>query len=189
MWRNSKKHYDLATDAERNLVQTLADTEQRHATHSLARSRHVRSRPTRIRRALFQRGRNPSGKQLIEAKVFQRQIATSVGFPCRWRQCRNTPLAGYLMVSPHLHLRTLIETRDSDVDRMNGTVTDKARSGNCANRKCWRGPEFKKQVISDPKGTLERPTGQKLPTEMQISFRKRMRIHCIFYPGGARQSY
>jgi Nitrile hydratase, alpha chain len=34
--------------------------------------------------------------------------------------------------------------------------------------KCWKDPEFKKQVISDPKGMLERHTGQKLPPEMKI---------------------
>jgi hypothetical protein len=34
--------------------------------------------------------------------------------------------------------------------------------------KCWKDPEFKKQVISDPKGMLERHTGQKLPTQIKI---------------------
>ena len=34
--------------------------------------------------------------------------------------------------------------------------------------KCWKDPEFKKQVVSDPKGMLERHTGQKLPAKVKI---------------------
>ncbi|HEX8894864.1 MAG TPA: NHLP leader peptide family RiPP precursor [Terriglobales bacterium] len=34
--------------------------------------------------------------------------------------------------------------------------------------KCWKDPEFKKQVVSDPKGMLERHTGQKLPAQFKI---------------------
>jgi Nitrile hydratase, alpha chain/Bacteriocin class II with double-glycine leader peptide len=34
--------------------------------------------------------------------------------------------------------------------------------------KCWKDPDFKKQVISDPKGMLERHTGQKLPAQLRI---------------------
>jgi Nitrile hydratase, alpha chain len=34
--------------------------------------------------------------------------------------------------------------------------------------KCWKDPEFKKQVVSDPKGMLERHTGKKLPPEVKI---------------------
>jgi hypothetical protein len=34
--------------------------------------------------------------------------------------------------------------------------------------KCWKDPDFKKQVISDPKGMLERHTGQRLPTQIKI---------------------
>jgi len=34
--------------------------------------------------------------------------------------------------------------------------------------KCWKDPTFKKQVISDPKGMLERQTGQKLPLEVKV---------------------
>jgi hypothetical protein len=34
--------------------------------------------------------------------------------------------------------------------------------------KCWKDPDFKKQVISDPKGMLERHTGQKLPGPIKI---------------------
>ena len=34
--------------------------------------------------------------------------------------------------------------------------------------KCWKDPEFKRQVVSDPKGMLERHTGQKLPTSVRI---------------------
>jgi hypothetical protein len=34
--------------------------------------------------------------------------------------------------------------------------------------KCWKDPEFKKQVLSDPKGMLERHTGQKLPAQVKI---------------------
>jgi hypothetical protein len=34
--------------------------------------------------------------------------------------------------------------------------------------KCWKDPKFKKQVVSDPKGMLERHTGQKLPPEVKI---------------------
>jgi hypothetical protein len=34
--------------------------------------------------------------------------------------------------------------------------------------KCWKDPEFKRQVISDPKGMLERHTGQKLPAPIKI---------------------
>jgi hypothetical protein len=34
--------------------------------------------------------------------------------------------------------------------------------------KCWKDPEFKKAVLSDPKGMLERHTGQKLPAPIKI---------------------
>ena len=34
--------------------------------------------------------------------------------------------------------------------------------------KCWKDPEFKRQVVSDPKGVLERHTGQKLPRNVRI---------------------
>jgi hypothetical protein len=34
--------------------------------------------------------------------------------------------------------------------------------------KCWKDPDFKKQVISDPKGMLERHIGQKLPAPIKI---------------------
>jgi hypothetical protein len=34
--------------------------------------------------------------------------------------------------------------------------------------KCWKDPEFKKAVVSDPKGMLERHTGQKLPSQVKI---------------------
>ena len=34
--------------------------------------------------------------------------------------------------------------------------------------KCWRDPEFKKEVLKDPKGMLESHIGQKLPTNLKI---------------------
>jgi hypothetical protein len=34
--------------------------------------------------------------------------------------------------------------------------------------KCWKDPEFKKTVLSDPKGMLELHIGQKLPAPMKI---------------------
>jgi hypothetical protein len=34
--------------------------------------------------------------------------------------------------------------------------------------KCWKDPDFKKQVMSDPKGMLERHSGQKLPASIKI---------------------
>jgi hypothetical protein len=34
--------------------------------------------------------------------------------------------------------------------------------------KCWKDPEFKKTVLSDPKGMLERQIGQKLPASIKI---------------------
>jgi Nitrile hydratase, alpha chain len=34
--------------------------------------------------------------------------------------------------------------------------------------KCWKDPEFKKQVVADPKGMLERHIGQKLPADLKI---------------------
>ena len=34
--------------------------------------------------------------------------------------------------------------------------------------KCWKDPEFKKAVVTDPKGMLERHTGQKLPPQVKI---------------------
>jgi nitrile hydratase alpha subunit len=34
--------------------------------------------------------------------------------------------------------------------------------------KCWKDPEFKRQVVSDPKGMLERHIGQKLPEQVKI---------------------
>ena len=34
--------------------------------------------------------------------------------------------------------------------------------------KCWKDPEFKKQVLADPKGMLELHIGQKLPGDLKI---------------------
>ena len=34
--------------------------------------------------------------------------------------------------------------------------------------KCWKDPEFKKEVVTDPKGMLERHIGQKLPANLKI---------------------
>jgi hypothetical protein len=34
--------------------------------------------------------------------------------------------------------------------------------------KCWKDAEFKKAVLNDPKGMLERHIGQKLPAPMKI---------------------
>ena len=34
--------------------------------------------------------------------------------------------------------------------------------------KCWKDPQFKKEVVSDPKGMLERHTGRKLPPAVKI---------------------
>jgi hypothetical protein len=34
--------------------------------------------------------------------------------------------------------------------------------------KCWKDPEFKREVVKDPKGMLERHTGQKLPAQVKI---------------------
>jgi hypothetical protein len=34
--------------------------------------------------------------------------------------------------------------------------------------KCWKDPDFKKSVVSDPKRMLELHTGQKLPSEVKI---------------------
>jgi hypothetical protein len=34
--------------------------------------------------------------------------------------------------------------------------------------KCWKDPEFKKQVLADPKGMLERHLGKKLPGDLKI---------------------
>ena len=34
--------------------------------------------------------------------------------------------------------------------------------------KCWKDPEFQKQVVTDPKGMFERLIGQKLPADLKI---------------------
>jgi Nitrile hydratase, alpha chain len=34
--------------------------------------------------------------------------------------------------------------------------------------KCWKDPEFKREVVKDPKGMLERHLGKKLPTDLKI---------------------
>src|ERR1700735_2935844 len=34
--------------------------------------------------------------------------------------------------------------------------------------KCWKDPEFKKQILADPKGMLERHIGKKLPGDLKI---------------------
>jgi hypothetical protein len=34
--------------------------------------------------------------------------------------------------------------------------------------KCWKDPEFKKSVLSDPKGMLELHIGQKLPAPLKV---------------------
>lgn len=34
--------------------------------------------------------------------------------------------------------------------------------------KCWKEPEFKKEVLRDPKGMLEQHIGQKLPADLKI---------------------
>jgi len=35
-------------------------------------------------------------------------------------------------------------------------------------QKCWKDADFKKQVVSDPKGMLEHHIGQKLPAQLKI---------------------
>ncbi len=35
-------------------------------------------------------------------------------------------------------------------------------------KKCWQEPEFRKQVVADPKGMFEKATGQKLPGDFKI---------------------
>ena len=35
-------------------------------------------------------------------------------------------------------------------------------------QKCWKDADFKKQVVSDPKGMLEHHMGRKLPAQLQI---------------------
>ncbi len=35
-------------------------------------------------------------------------------------------------------------------------------------KKCWQEPEFRNQVIADPKGMFEKATGQKLPDNLKI---------------------
>jgi hypothetical protein len=34
--------------------------------------------------------------------------------------------------------------------------------------KCWKDPEFKKQILADPKGMLERHVGKKLPADLKV---------------------
>src|ERR1044071_2763112 len=34
--------------------------------------------------------------------------------------------------------------------------------------KCWKDPEFQKEVVADPRGTFERHFGQQLPDEVNI---------------------
>src|SRR5215469_11074733 len=34
--------------------------------------------------------------------------------------------------------------------------------------KCWKDPEFKREVVKDPKGMFERHIGQKLPADLKI---------------------
>lgn len=34
--------------------------------------------------------------------------------------------------------------------------------------KCWKDPEFKRKVLSNPKGMFEEHTGQKLPSRLKI---------------------
>jgi hypothetical protein len=34
--------------------------------------------------------------------------------------------------------------------------------------KCWKDPDFKKRVMSDPRGMLERHTGKTLPSQIKI---------------------
>jgi hypothetical protein len=34
--------------------------------------------------------------------------------------------------------------------------------------KCWKDPDFMRQVVSDPKAMLERHTGQTLPSQIKI---------------------
>jgi len=35
-------------------------------------------------------------------------------------------------------------------------------------KKCWQDPDFRKQVVADPKGMLEKATGQKIPDKVRI---------------------
>src|SRR5215472_13986621 len=35
-------------------------------------------------------------------------------------------------------------------------------------QKCWKDPAFRKEVVSDPKGMLEKHIGQKLPEQVKI---------------------
>ena len=46
--------------------------------------------------------------------------------------------------------------------------------------KCWKDPEFKKQIVSDPKGMLERHIAQKLPADLKIFIHEEDANTCIF---------
>jgi hypothetical protein len=54
-------------------------------------------------------------------------------------------------------------------------------------KKCWQDPEFKKQIIADPKGMFERATGQKLPPNLKIMIHEEDRntLHLAIPPAPA----
>jgi hypothetical protein len=53
--------------------------------------------------------------------------------------------------------------------------------------KCWKDPEFKKAVVTDPKGMLERHTGKKLPPHVKIIIHEEdaNTLHLSIPPGPA----
>lgn len=53
--------------------------------------------------------------------------------------------------------------------------------------KCWKDPEFKKRVVTDPKGMFERHTGKKLPPEVKIFIHEEdpRTLHLVIPPAPA----
>jgi hypothetical protein len=62
-----------------------------------------------------------------------------------------------------------IESQIRKENTMSETVATSRRDLETALiEKCWKDPEFKKEVIADPKSMLESHTGQKLPPQVKI---------------------
>jgi len=76
------------------------------------------------------------------------------------------PVAGWLELS---HTKTKSIEGESQMSGAGAAPSMTKRDLEVALvEKCWKDPEFKKQILADPKGMLERHIGKQLPGDLKI---------------------
>jgi len=67
--------------------------------------------------------------------------------------------------------RSIVRQHNEKVEKMKTMETQALTRRNLETaliEQCWKDPEFKKAVVSDPKGMFERHTGRMLPPQVKI---------------------